>query len=151
MVHLDELTGLTVVANVQIDEIAVAYGQRGLPKLVEILCLPELGDESSIRCLKLILSLISSQASCTAGSVTLSMLGWRLRTLFAAELRTLEVGLRIVTALIAGRQGTSCLCRCCAMRGTPAVSNKSFFAAAVLPSPGRIGTTVPGSGSSLAD
>ncbi|DBB02480.1 hypothetical protein WJX82_008721 [Trebouxia sp. C0006] len=43
------------------DEIAAAYGQRAMPKLVEVLSLPDLSDACSIECLKLLLSLLSSQ------------------------------------------------------------------------------------------
>lgn len=41
----------------------MAYGQRAMPKLVEVLSLPELDDDCTVRCLKLLASLISSQAS----------------------------------------------------------------------------------------
>lgn len=49
--------------NVQVDELAVAYGQRALPKLVEFLSLNGLSEDSTAKCLRLILSLTSSQAS----------------------------------------------------------------------------------------
>ena len=48
----------------QVDELTVAYGQRAMPKLVEMLALPELDEDCSVKCLKLLISLISSQASC---------------------------------------------------------------------------------------
>ena len=47
----------------QADEIAVAYGQRAMPKLVEVLSLPDLTDACSIECLQLLLSLFSSQVN----------------------------------------------------------------------------------------
>ncbi len=47
----------------QADEIAVAYGQRAMPKLVEVLSLPDLSDACSIECLQLLLSLLSSQVT----------------------------------------------------------------------------------------
>ena len=52
------LTGL-----LQADEIALAYGQRAMPKLVEVLSLPDLSDACSIECLQLLLSLLSSQVT----------------------------------------------------------------------------------------
>ncbi len=47
----------------QVDGIAVAYGQRAMPKLVEVLSLPDLSDACSIECLQLLLSLLSSQVT----------------------------------------------------------------------------------------
>ena len=49
--------------SMQVDDLAVAFGQRAMPKLVGMLSSPELDDESSVRCLKLLLTLISNQAS----------------------------------------------------------------------------------------
>ena len=47
---------------------AVAFGQRAMPKLVEVLSSPELDDDSSVRCLKLLLTLVGNQASCFGSS-----------------------------------------------------------------------------------
>ena len=58
--------------SMQIDELAVAFGQRAMPQLVEMLSSPELDDDSSVRCLTLLLTLISNQASCF-GSHTCSL------------------------------------------------------------------------------
>ncbi|DBA83983.1 TPA: 50S ribosomal protein L3 [Trebouxia sp. C0004] len=43
------------------DEVAVAYGQRAMPKLVEVLSLPDKSDACSIECLQLLLSLLGNQ------------------------------------------------------------------------------------------
>jgi len=58
LVNLTTFRGL-----LQADEIAVAYGQRAMPKLVEVLSLPDLSDACSIECLQLLLSLIGSQVT----------------------------------------------------------------------------------------
>ena len=52
------LTGL-----LQADEIALAYGQRAMPKLVEVLSLPDLSDACRVECLQLLLSLLGSQVT----------------------------------------------------------------------------------------
>ena len=48
---------------VQNDEVAVAYGKRSMPKLVEVLSLPDLTEACGIACLQLLLSFLGSQAS----------------------------------------------------------------------------------------
>lgn len=48
----------------QVDQLSVAFGHRAFPRLVEVLSLPELDDDSCVKCLKLLLTLTSSQASC---------------------------------------------------------------------------------------
>lgn len=48
---------------VQSDEVAVAYGKRAMPRLVEVLSLPDLSEACGIECLQLLLSFLGSQAS----------------------------------------------------------------------------------------
>ena len=55
-------------------EVTLAYGQRAFPKLVEVLRLPEVSEETTVECLKLVLSLLSNQVSSTACLNTASIL-----------------------------------------------------------------------------
>ncbi|KAL0028713.1 hypothetical protein WJX79_001788 [Trebouxia sp. C0005] len=57
----DRLPNSQTTFALKADEIAVAYGERAMPKLVEVLSLPDLSDACSIECLQLLLSLLSSQ------------------------------------------------------------------------------------------
>ena len=42
-------------------EVTLAYGHRAFPKLVEVLALPELAEETTVECLELIITLLSNQ------------------------------------------------------------------------------------------
>ena len=42
-------------------EVALAYGHRAFPKLVVVLALPEVAEDTTVECLELIITLLSSQ------------------------------------------------------------------------------------------
>lgn len=138
---------------VQVDELSVAFGQRAMPKLVEVLSLPELDNDSCVRCLKLLLTLTSSQASCiqsnTCGLTAAFCVvdGCRCHITSAHRLHCLHIS----AAFYTGGQGTSSFCQGCAVCRALADFSQCRYTPAILSSAGQFGTAVPGQTGGVAD